>query len=76
MSQECTEIYPKQQKSRYKLAGQGYKTRLLDKVFQVCGYKRKYASKLLRGNRPLKAQKRGHKVLLQCSETLNSSDPY
>lgn len=61
MSQNTTHEYITQQKRRYKRAGKRYKTRLLDEVCTVCGYDRKYASKLLSGSLGLPQAKRGRK---------------
>ncbi len=62
MSCESRNEYIAVQKRRYKKAGKAYKTRLLDEVCEVCGYDRKYATKLL--NRTLKASggKRGRRA--------------
>ena len=48
-------------RGRYGRAGKRYKTRLLDEVCLVCGYERKYASKLLRGKVARSYRKRGRK---------------
>jgi hypothetical protein len=39
-------------RDRYQRAGNEYRRRLLDEVCSVCGYDRKYAIKVLNGNRP------------------------
>lgn len=39
-------------RERYKRAGSIYRSKLLDELCSVCGYDRKYAIKVLNGNRP------------------------
>ncbi len=58
MSCESRNEYISVQKHRYRRAGKPYKTRLLD---EVCGYERKYATKLLNGRRKSGKGKRGRK---------------
>jgi len=61
MSCESRNEYISVQKHRYRRAGKPYKTRLLDEVCEVCGYERKYATKLLNGRRKSGKGKRGRK---------------
>jgi len=61
MSCESRSEYISVQKRRYQRAGKPYKTRLLDEVCEVCGYERKYATKLLNGRRKPSKNKRGRK---------------
>ena len=43
----------KQARRRYGGRGKAGRSRLLDEICVLCGYERKYASKLLRGRRPI-----------------------
>ena len=43
----------KQARLRYGGRGKAGRSRLLDEIYALCGYERKYASKLLRGRRPI-----------------------
>jgi len=45
-----------QARARYGFRGREGRSRLLDEVCALCGYERKYASKLLRGRRPLSGE--------------------
>jgi hypothetical protein len=42
-----------QARGRYGGRGKAGRSRLLDEICPLCGYERKYASKLLRGRRPI-----------------------
>ena len=70
MSSESRNEYMARMKGRYKRAGKRYKTKLLDEVFQVCGYDRKYASKLLSGKISRSKGKRGRKAYYESPELL------
>jgi hypothetical protein len=61
MSCESRNEYIAVQRRRYRRAGKPYKTRLLDEVCEVCGYERKYATKLLNNAHKLSKGKRGRK---------------
>src|SRR5215831_801382 len=45
-----------QARACYRFRGREGRSRLLDEVCALCGYERKYASKLLRGSRPLSGE--------------------
>ena len=61
MSCESRNEYISVQRRRYRRAGKPYKTRLLDEVCEVCGYERKYATKLLNNAHKPSKGKRGRK---------------
>lgn len=61
MSYKARKEYIGQMRRRYKRAGKGYKSKLLDEVCTVCGYERKYAGKLLGNKIPAGHKKRGRK---------------
>lgn len=62
MSCESRSEYIAVQKRRYIKAGKAYKSRLLDEVCVVCGYDRKYATKLMNGSLKSSRGKRGRKA--------------
>ena len=49
----------KQARPRYGGRGKAGRSRLLDEICSLCGYERKYASKLLRGRRPIAGEAEG-----------------
>lgn len=72
MSIESRKEYMDRMKGRYLRAGKPYKTKLLDEVCEVCGYDRKYASKLLNGKILRSGGKRGRKAYYDSPELLEA----
>lgn len=52
MSRESRREVVERLRRRYEHAGRRYRTRLLDQACELCGYERKYAIKVLGGQRP------------------------
>ena len=58
MSMESRQEVVARMRERYQRAGRRYRRKLLDELCSVCGYDRKYATKVLNGNRPGPGQQR------------------
>ena len=52
MSMQSRKEVVKQLVRKYRRAGEPYRRKLVDELCSACGYERKYAIKVLNGNRP------------------------